>query len=290
MKDFESYYQIPVIILGCWLLSVILKSIFNKFIESRRSSLDIDPTNFYFLRNGISFVIYTIGIVIVFMNTPGFQGFGTTIFASAGLFAAIVGFASKEAFANIVSGIFIIIFKPFRVNDLLEFENNQRGFVEDITLRHTVIKDLNNKRIIIPNSTMSSESIINYHISDKRILFHYKVGISYESNVEKATELIQNYLEARKDVLKWEGIDGSTRDTKARIRVTELYDSGVTLRADYWCEDYDTAFNISCLLNKELLILFKENGIEIPYPHRTLVFKDGEPGQAKAKLIQGQES
>ena len=285
MSKFMDYIHIPIILVCCWLIAFALKFIFNRFLENRKKLLFIDPTNFHFIRNGISFVLYTAAVVLIFIQTPGLKGIGTTLFASAGILAAIVGFASKEAFSNIVSGIFIIIFKPFRVADLLEFENGLRGTVEDITLRHTVIKDLNNKRIIVPNSNISSESIINYHISDKKILYHYKIGISYESNVDRAIELIREFLYPKPEILEWIDVDtGVARKDKVRVRVIDLYDSGVTLRADYWCKDFDTAFNTACKLNKEMLVKFKENGIEIPYPHRTLVYKS----QAKEDALHEQ--
>ena len=277
MDNLKNYIHIPIILVTCWLIALLLKFIFNKFLENRKNLLQIDPTNFHFIRNGISFVLYSAAIVLIFIQTPGLRGIGTTLFASAGILAAIVGFASKEAFSNIISGIFIIIFKPFRVEDLLEFENGMRGTVEDITLRHTVIKDLNNKRIIVPNSNISSESIINYHISDKKILYHYKIGISYESNVDKAIQLIREYLYESGNIMDWiESDTGKSRTEKVRIRVIDLYDSGVMLRVDYWCKDFETAFNTACKLNKEMLVKFKENDIEIPYPHRTIVYKTQE--------------
>lgn len=274
MESLDEYIHIPIVLVSCWLVVSILKIIFNRFLKNRQLLLKIDPTNFYFLRNAISFIVYSIALVIIFFLTPGLRGMGTTLFASAGIIAAIVGFASKEAFSNIISGIFIIIFKPFRVDDMLEFENGQRGTVEDITLRHTVIKDLNNKRIIVPNSNMSSQSIINYHISDRRIMYHYRISISYESDVNKAMQIIKDFLEPREDILEWIKDNSDVpRKGKVRVRITELFDSGITLRVDYWCKDYDTAFSTSCRLNKVLLTKFKENGIEIPYPHRTIVYK-----------------
>lgn len=278
MDQLKDYMHIPIVLFCCWIVVTILKVILNRFLKKRSTFLKIDPTNFTFLRNALSFILYSIALVIIFILSPGLKGIGATLFASAGIVAAIVGFASKEAFANIISGIFIIIFKPFRVDDMLQFESGERGKVEDITLRHTVICDLNNKRIIVPNSTMSSQSIVNFDISDKRILFHYKINISFESDVDKAISLIKNFLEARKEVLEWRRNEADApRKSRVRIRVTELFDSGMTLRADYWCEDYETAFSIMCRLNKELLVKFKENGIEIPYPHRTIVYKDRKP-------------
>ena len=226
------------------------------------------------MRNGLSFVIYLVALAIIFKKTSGLSDLGTTIFASAGILAAAIGFAGKEAISNIVSGLFIIMFKPFRVGDLLELDPQTRGKVEDITMRHTVLADINNRRIIIPNSVISANTVVNFDISDERILFHYKVSVSYESDFEMAMKIIKDYLEFREEVL--EIANSSLEDQQPRrvkVFVAELGESGIVLRADYWAADFRKALEISRDLNAELLKRFRENNIEIPYPHRTIVNK-----------------
>lgn len=274
MNQLKDYLHIPVIIATSWLLAFTFHKIFNAFIDSRKKILNIEPTNYYFLRNGISFAIYLTALALIFKRTPSLSELGTTIFASAGILAAAVGFASKEAISNIVCGIFIVVFKPFRVGDFLEFDALQKGTVEDITLRHTVIQDINNKRLIIPNSIISANAVTNVDISDRRILYHYKVSVAYEADIDLALKLIVDYLNSREEV-----IDGRSEEEKndekpiVKAFVSELGESGVLLRADYWAEDYRKAIDISRLLNKEILQLFKDNNIEIPYPHRTIIQK-----------------
>ena len=124
------------------------------------------------------------------MTIPKLKSLGVTIFAGAGILAAIIGFASQAAFSNIVSGIFIVIFKPFRVGDIVKISNLYSGIVEDITLRHTVISDFENKRLIIPNSVISAETIHNSNILDNKICNHIWYGISYDSDVDLATSII----------------------------------------------------------------------------------------------------
>ncbi|EDM28115.1 hypothetical protein LNTAR_12201 [Lentisphaera araneosa HTCC2155] len=143
-----EYMHIPIIILIAWCISYLCKRIFTVLIDRGVETLKIEATNYYFIRNGVSFVIYLFSLALIFKMTPGLSGLGTTLFASAGIIAAAVGFAGKEAMSNIVSGIFIIIFKPFRVGDFLELDPQTRGKVEDITMRHTVLADINNRRIL----------------------------------------------------------------------------------------------------------------------------------------------
>ena len=109
----------------------------------------------------------------------------------AGIFAAIVGFASQSAFSNIVSGIFLVIFRPFSVGDRVKVGQLYNGDVEDITLRHTVIKDFENKRIVIPNTVISNEIIVNSTIIDEKVCMFLEFGISLESNIQKAQDIIQ---------------------------------------------------------------------------------------------------
>ena len=126
----------------------------------------------------------------IFYFTPSLRALGTTIFAGAGIFAAIIGFASQQAFSNIIGGIFIVIFKPFRVGDLIEIGVASKGTVEDITLRHTVIRDFENKRIVIPNSAISSETILNSHLKDGRINRRIEFRVFLDTDIDRAIEII----------------------------------------------------------------------------------------------------
>ncbi|MDD7985521.1 mechanosensitive ion channel family protein [Lentisphaera marina] len=269
-----EYVHIPIILFLACLLSHLCKRGFTALIDRGVKTLKIESTNYYFIRNGVSFVIYMVAFAIIFKRTPGLSGLGTTIFASAGIIAAAVGFAGKEAMSNIVSGIFIIMFKPFRVGDFLELDPQTRGKVEDITMRHTVLADINNRRILIPNSVISANAVVNFDISDEKIRYNFKVSVAYESDFELAMKIIKDYLENRDEVLSLQEpqADG-TIPPKVNVFVSELGESGILLRADFWTEDFGKALEVSRDLNKYVLLSFRENDIEIPYPHRTVLNK-----------------
>jgi len=99
---------------------------------------------------------------------PNLRALASSFLAGAGILAVAVGFASQHALGNIISGVFIVIFKPFRVTDRVKLRE-LTGVVEDITLRHTIIRDFENKRIIIPNFLISEEIIVNSNFEDDRI-------------------------------------------------------------------------------------------------------------------------
>jgi len=255
-------------------ISFILRKLLNVFIKKYAKRLKTDPTNFFFIKNSVGFIIYTAAIIFIFYKIPYLKSLGTALFAGAGIVALVVGFASQKAFSNIISGIFILIFKPFRISDIIEFKDGQKGVVEEITLRHTLIKDYENRRIIIPNSVISEETIINSNIQDEKIRKHIEFSISYDSNINKAINIIRE--EAMKHPFL---IDNRTPQEKASkepsviIRVVSLSDFSVDLKAYIWSNGNDNAFIIKCDLLKSVKERFDHEGIEIPFPYRTLVYK-----------------
>ncbi len=265
---------IVIVILAAFLVSSILRKFLNHFIKRYSAMIMTDPTNFSFVKNSVSLLIYTAAIIIIFYKIPSLRTLGTALFAGAGIFAAIIGFASQKAFSNIISGIFILIFKPFRVGDTVEFGGTKKGIVEEITLRHTVIKDYENRRILVPNSIISDDTIINSNVTDTRIRKHVCFGISYDSDIDKAIAIIQD--EAQNHPLFK---DVRTREEKKKdvnpvlVRVIGLSDFSVDLKAYVWTDGNDNAYSMMTDLHKTVKQRFDMEGVEIPFPYRTVVYK-----------------
>ncbi len=265
---------IPSVFVIAFLFSTLLRKILNLFIIRNARKWHTDPTNFSFLKNSVSFIVYTIAIVYIFLNIPELEEFSAAVFTGAGIAAAAIGFASQKALSNIISGIFILIFKPFRIDDIIEINSINKGRVEEITLRHTIIKDYENRRIIIPNSVISDASIVNSSITDEKIRKHFDIGISYDSDIDKAIKIIRQ--EAEKHPLFIDGRDDEAmknNSPKVTVRVVDLGDFAVSLRAYIWAVGNDNAFVMKCDLLKSVKARFDNEGIEIPFPYRTVVYK-----------------
>jgi len=255
--------------------SLFLRKLISIAIKKNSKILGVSPTTYVFLKNSISFILYSVGIFWIFYNIPYFKTLGSALFAGAGIFAAVIGFASQKAFSNIISGLFILIFKPFRVGDIIEVSANSKGVVEEITLRHTVIRDYEFRRVVIPNAIISEQTIINSTITDEKIRKHIEIGISYESDIDLAIKIIQQVIENHPLVL-----DNRTNEEKelnepiVPIKLIGLGDFAVTLKAYAWVKNNADSF---ALLTDSLYSIKKEfvkQGIDIPYPHRTIVYKD----------------
>ncbi len=274
----NPYFYYTILVAGTMLVALVLTVILRKSINVvvRRSTLVMktDPTNFSFLKNAIPFVIFSGAIIFIFYKIPFLKSLGAALFAGAGIIAAIVGFASQKAFANIISGIFILMFKPFRVGDTLEISSGKKGVVEEITLRHTVIRDYENRRVIIPNSTISDDELINSSISDEKIKKFVEFSISYDADVDKAMEIIRE--EAMKHPFC---MDNRTQDEvrdgvpSVLVRMVGHGDFSINLRAYVWAANNDNAFVLRSDLLYSVKKRFDHEGIEIPFPYRTIVFK-----------------
>ncbi len=255
-------------------LSLILRKILSLFITKYAKKLKADPTNFSFIRNSVGFIIYTSALIFIFYKIPYLKSIGTALFAGAGILAVVVGFASQKAFSNIISGIFILIFKPFKISDVIEFKDGQKGVVEEITLRHTLIIDYENRRIVIPNSVISEETIINSSIQDEKIRKHILFSISYDSDIDKAIDIIRDEAQKHPLIIDNRGKQEiKNKDPYVVIRVIALSDYSVDIKAYVWTQGNDNAFSSKCDLLKSVKQRFDKEGIEIPFPYRTIVYK-----------------
>lgn len=271
-------YDITVIsgtLIGAYLLVRLFRYLLSRYYK--RISLEDEEriTSLKFLSNIVAFLVYSLAIIIIVYYIPPFRNLGVSLFASAGILAAILGFASQAAISNIIGGIFIVMFKPFRVGDFVKITDAYVGIVEDVTIRHTVIRSFENQRIIIPNSIVNSESIINSSIIDQKVCNFIEIGIAYDADIDLARKIIQDEAISHPFCL-----DNRTQDDKTSnhpvviVRVIKLGDYSITLRAYIWSENFETGFVMKYDLLESIKKAFDKEGIEIPFPYRTIVYKN----------------
>ena len=234
-----------------------------------------DPTAFKFLRYIAIFVVYTIGLLIALLAFPSLKGVAQAALGGAGVIALIAGVASQEALANLVGGVFIISFKPFKIGDIIKLTDTMVGTVVDITLRHTVIRNFENKMIVVPNATINKEIIINYNLGELKICERIEFQISYESDLALAKKIMKEECEAHPLIIdNRSAIDVLDGKDVVRTAVISINESTLTVRAWCWARNYDDSFNMRCDLLESVKKRFDKEGIDLAYPHRTIVFKD----------------
>lgn len=276
---FKILLKSIIIILIAFILHLSFKFHFNRISIkiSKKGSVEdkrLKKTRLEFLRIFVSNIIFILAVIFILFLIPGFKTFSLSLLAGAGIIAIIIGFAAQKTLANIVSGISIAIYAPFRIGDRLKV-GDEFGDVEDVTLRHTVIRTWDNRRIIIPNSLISEREIVNYSIKEERLLWTINMGISYDSDIDKARDIMLKEAKKHPDVYVPEikNEEGILEKKEPRVRVTECGDFAVNLRLYFWVQKpgnaWPTGFDLIESIKKE----FDKQGIEIPFPYRTIVYK-----------------
>ncbi len=160
LLDTESLVIFAVIISLTFITAWIVNRYFQKQIIKRSKEQNTNLTSFLFLKHMIIAIIYLFGIGWGLLILPISKNFAHSLLAGAGASTIIIGFASQQVLSNMISGIFIIINKPFIINDIIEIQGN-KGKVVEITLHDTIIESEKNEKIIIPNSMISNSIIKN---------------------------------------------------------------------------------------------------------------------------------
>ena len=216
-----------------------------------------------FLNSIIQGLIYVVGFILAVSRVPQLSRLTTTLLAGSGIVALAISLSAQESLGNIVSGLFVSLYRPFNVGDRVKLINaGVVGYVESITLRHTVIKTLTNTRITVPNSVLNKEIIENSNLVETIASYYVDVSVSYESDIELARRIMADivgshplYVDVRKN----------KSEEKVPVLMRAFESSGIALRARVWTKTVDDNFKACSDIRIELLKQFRKSGIEIPY-------------------------
>ena len=257
-------------------LGIVFNYLADRYIKKSSLSKHLDPTSFVFARKIISAIIYIVGISFALVQIPALKTVGHSLLAGAGILSLVAGLASQQALSNIMSGFLIVLFKPFKINDRITF-NNYTGTVEEINLRQVVLRDLENNRVIVPNSVISSQVIVNTNLNDTKVVKGVQIGIGYSSDIGKALKIMEEeisnhpfYLDLRTDEDKKNGVPIVT------TRVVSLDDSSVGLKAWANAENTSNGYILYCDVLRSIKERFDKEGIEIPYNYQNVIIQKSE--------------
>ena len=232
---------IAILIIGIWIAKLI-----RKYLEKALSKKEIDKTLLSFLANLLYFILLTL-VVLVALGQLGIET--TSFIAILGAAGLAIGLALQGSLANFASGTLLIIFRPFKVDDFIKVADEE-GFVEKIQIFTTHIRTFDNRTIIIPNSAVTGNKIINYTSKEIRRV-DLSIGISYGDNIKKAIDTLTELCASHSKVLK---------DPAPYVGVVEYGDSSINLTVRPWCktEDYwSVFFELNNILNSQVRLNFK---------------------------------
>ena len=268
MNDLPTAIHVGIILLGTVAVATVHRVLYRMVSKKHLFWL--------FLNNIIQGVIYLVGFLWAVSVIPQLSKVSTTLLAGSGILALAVSLSAQESLGNIVSGLFISIYRPFNVGDRIKLiSSGVVGYVESITLRHTIIKTLSNTRITVPNSIMNKEIVENSDMVEEIASYYVDVSISYESDIDRAREIMADivgshplYVDVRKDLT----------EEKVPVLMRAFESSGVALRARVWTKTVDDNFRACSDIRIEILKRFRREGIEIPYTKIKLVEdEDSQP-------------
>ena len=237
---------IIVWIIGSFIIKKLI-NVFNSVLDKKNTNASLKP----FLRYLVGILFKTL-LVISVLSMLGVEM--TSFIAILGAVGLAVGMALSGTLQNFAGGVMILLFKPFKVGDYIDAQGHQ-GTVKEIQIFNTILTDLDNKTIIIPNGGLSTNSMINYSTEPTRRV-DLAVGIAYGENIKKAKDVLLELFSTDKRILT---------DPPPFIGVKELADSSVNLTARVWVKSSDY-WDVFFDMNEKIYDALNHSGVQIPFP------------------------
>ena len=249
-------YVLPF--LAAYLINLLVNKFLNK--NTLRGKLHL-----IFLKGILTAFIWAVAILTAMSGIPAFSKTWETAIASSGMAAVVMGLAAQSTLSNVFAGIALSAShsRPFDIGDRIRIDSYDPGFVEDITLRHTVIKTYQNEIIYIPNSIVGSATVVNY-TQEESFSYPVRVSVAYGTDMEKAMNVMADAIESHP---KHYGM-------RPVVLCKSCDDSGVTLQALVETRDFKDNPRTCSESLVEIMRRFDEEGIEIPY-NKLVLLQDG---------------
>ncbi|MCP4992063.1 MAG: mechanosensitive ion channel [Colwellia sp.] len=240
--------SVLTLLVGLWIISGI-----SKLVKSSMDRSKVDPTLIPFMGSLVSWILK----VLLFISVASMVGIATTSFVAVlGAAGLAVGLALQGSLANFAGGVLIMIFKPYKVGDLIESQGHL-GVVKEVQIFNTILLSPQSKRIIIPNGATSNGSVVNYTV-EGLIRVDLSVGVSYDADIDQTKAVLMDVLTSNNQVLQ---------EPAPFVGLSEMADSSVNfvvrphcLPEHYW----DVYFGVNEAVKKAL----DKNAIAIPFPQR----------------------
>jgi small conductance mechanosensitive channel len=271
--EYQVYIKAIAILVMTIFAGRYSKWLIKRYFDRQKELTGSTLTTAKFIEHFSSIVIYLVGFGLAMWDIPILQPVAQSMLAGAGIFAIAIGFASQNALGNLVSGFLILVYRPYVINDRITIRGDMRGVVEDISLRHTVIRNMENQRIIIPNSVINNEILVNSNYTDPKMLRFIEIGISYESDIDLAKTILAEEIGNHSlfmDTRSEQDIEDGA--PKVMVRLIDLRDSSVTIRGWAWAQNTGDAFVLQCDVLESVKKRFDKEGIVIPFPQRTISY------------------
>lgn len=241
---------IILLVVGLWAIRIINRLV-NRFFDRKDYDKALESFLASFIGITLKFLLFVLVVTQLGVKT-------SSLVALVGAAGLAVGLALQGSLANFAGGVLILIFKPFKIGDYIEAQG-VNGTVKEITIFNTLLTTFGNQTVILPNGQLSNGNIINYNMENTR-RDKFDVGISYESNIKQAKDILLQICSQDPDI---------EQEPAPEVYVDKLGDSSVVLSLRYWAQN-DVFWNAHFRVIEQTKLQFDAAGIEIPFPQTVL--------------------
>jgi len=265
-----------IVVLIFWFLSIVFKKIVHKLLGSRSRHQNLVKV---FQRVGGALIFFIGFMIAMVIAVPGFTP--AKLIGALGIGSVAIGFAFKDIFQNLLSGILLLISEPFRIGDQI-ISGEYEGTVEDIKIRATTIKTYDGRQVVIPNSDLYTSALtVNTAYKQRRL--QVAVGIGYEDDIEAAKAEIIKALDK---------IESVSKKATPSVIATGFGGSSIDLMVRWFIEDGTQAHKVASI--HQVIVGIKDSldaaGVNIPFPIRTIDLSDPSVGAIVNKMNEQQEA
>ncbi|MBU4031657.1 MAG: mechanosensitive ion channel family protein [Candidatus Thermoplasmatota archaeon] len=269
INSLNILFRSLLILLSGWMAYRIFKDILlywgKKYSEKTKTTVD-DVMLPLFEKLGM--VVIVIVAVILTLNLFGVDV--TMLVAGMGVMGLVIAFAAQDTLGNFISGMFLLTDRPFKIGDIILMENGDYCKVQQIGMRSTKLYNtFDHDMIILPNSKIANEKVINLTEPDNKMKVRITVGVDYSTDIQKAKQIMLDAARDHKDVIHEE-------DKLPFARLIDFGDSAVMLKLYTWVYNLDDQWRVGGELREEIFKRFKKEGISIPFPQRVVHIRNDD--------------
>ena len=260
-----SFYDIlRFLLLG--ILVVVLARMVNNYgkgIIKRQKRIDVRTKE---ILSKIYEVIIFCTVALILLNIMGVNL--TTLAVFSGAVGVGLGLGLQSIASNFISGIIILLDNSITIDDYIEINDEQKGFVREFRMRYTVLETYDGKDIVVPNETFISSTFINWSHKDPKQRYRVDFSVAYDTDVRSMVELIKTAVGEHPQVLNGDNV---ALEERPDCEIDSFGDSGINMFVEFWILGIDDGKNrVGGDLNLIILETLKNNGIEIPFPQREI--------------------
>lgn len=263
-RELRRYFSHTAELLAAVAIAIFVHKLLLQFYR-RYLAKEESRTDSKLIRALIAVVVYSV-FLMIFLETAGISI--TPLIASLGVGSVAIAFALQQTLASLFAGLFIVTDRPIRLDDFVKLESGEEGVVESIGWRSVRIRTQPNTVVIVPNSKIVSDSVINYSLPDREFIFSVDVGVDYASDLERVEKIT---LEVAQETLK--EVSEAVSSFAPAVRWKAFGDSAVQLSVLLKAKDYVGQYAIRNAFMKKLLRRYHAETIVIPFPTQTVYQK-----------------